>query len=264
MRPPTAESEIIDINMENANNNLTIPPQPSGSDNITPKNMKIKKAVDKSVEKIYVNTTIPDDKQANIRDIFIYNVPSSWSYEKILAELKAWRDPISMIVKKQRKYQTLQIKICLSTFTLTSFKQEIWQYSLGDISVQSRFWVTWERTTPSQLIFEIYRRTRFTFSHNDVDYFLPWCSAPFTASQTQTKKSKDSSDSSKKTKTNDSSKKTKNSSSFKTHSANSKCNKDKTKTSKKSKDKKKKKSSGKKSDDKIDIVKLLLTLISKF
>ncbi|GES80208.1 hypothetical protein RCL_jg23156.t1 [Rhizophagus clarus] len=127
MRPPTAESEIIDINMENANNNLTIPPQPSGSDNITPKNMKIKKAVDKSVEKIYVNTTIPDDKQANIRDIFIYNVPSSWSYEKILAELKAWRDPISMI--------------------------EIWQYSLGDISVQSRFWVTWERTTPSQLIF---------------------------------------------------------------------------------------------------------------
>ncbi|GBC09918.1 hypothetical protein RclHR1_09200003 [Rhizophagus clarus] len=109
---------------------------------------------------------------------------------------------------------------------------------------------------------EICRRTRFTFSHNDVDYSLPWCSAPITASQT--KKSKDSSGSSKKSKTNDSFKKTKNFSFSKTHSINSKSNKNKTKTLKKSKDKKKKKSSGKKSDDKMDIVKLLLTLISKF
>ncbi|GBB95518.1 hypothetical protein RclHR1_25520001 [Rhizophagus clarus] len=80
----------------------------------------------------------------------------------------------------------------------------------------------------------------------------------------QTKKSKDSSGLTKKSKSKDSSKKTKNSSSSKTHSTNSKPNKDKTKTSKKLKDKKKKKSSGKKTDDKMDVVKLLLTLISKF
>ncbi|GBB92703.1 hypothetical protein RclHR1_20440006 [Rhizophagus clarus] len=109
---------------------------------------------------------------------------------------------------------------------------------------------------------EICRKTRFNFNHNDVNYSLPWCLAPLTASQT--KKSKDSSGSIKKSKSTDSSKKTKNSSSSKTHLANSKPNKDKTKTSKKSKDKKKKKSSGKKTDDKMDIVKLLLTLISKF
>ncbi|GBB96228.1 hypothetical protein RclHR1_27020001 [Rhizophagus clarus] len=316
--PPTADEELIDVNMENANDDIPIPPHPSDSSNTMPKDKKKKKVPEKSVEKIIVDTNIPDEKVNNIRDIFVYDVPSSWSHEKILAELKAWGDPISMTVKKQRKYQTLRIKICLSTFALASFEQGIWQYSLGDISVrwfpgnwslhqrkkreqfrlylndlpqESRYWSTWERTAPSQEMFgnlpikaikqfetggkasivvffekyddvEICRKTRFNFNHNDVDYSLPWCSAPLTASQT--KKSKNSFGSTKKSKNKDSSMKTKNSSSSKTHSANSKPNKDKTKTSKKSKDKKKKKSLGKKTDDKMDIVKLLLTLISKF
>ncbi|GES77984.1 hypothetical protein RCL_jg29487.t1 [Rhizophagus clarus] len=108
---------------------------------------------------------------------------------------------------------------------------------------------------------KICKKIRFTFNHDDVDYSLSWCSALLSA--TKTKKSKNSSDSSKKSKKNDSSKKTKNSSSSKTHLDNSKPNKDKTKTSKKSNDKKKK-LLGKKTDDKMDIVKLLLTLISKF
>ncbi|GBB86924.1 hypothetical protein RclHR1_13370010 [Rhizophagus clarus] len=276
--------------MENINDDTPIPLQPSGSSNTTPKDKKKKKVTDKSVEKIFVDTNIPDEKVNNIRDIFVYDVPSSWSHEKILAEFKVQGDPISMTVKKQRKYQTLQIKICLSTFALASFEQGIWQYSLGDISVQSRFWVTWERTAPSQEMFgnlpikaikqfktggkvsivvffekyddvEICRKTRFNFNHNDVDYSLLWCSAPLTASQTTKSKNSWFLYGVQK---NDSSKKSKNSHSLKTHLANSKPNKDKTKTSKKSKDKKKKKSSGKKTDDKMDIVKLLLTLISKF
>ncbi|GBB89769.1 hypothetical protein RclHR1_16570004 [Rhizophagus clarus] len=127
----------------------------------------------------------------------------------------------------------------------------------------------YERTAPSQVIFgtlsikavkhfEIGGKASiivFFEKYEDVEI------SSFTASQN--KKSKDSSDASKKSKTVDSSKKTKNSSSSKTYSTNSKPNKDKTRTSKKSKDKKKMKSSGKKTDDKMDIVKLLLTLISK-
>ncbi|GBB96791.1 hypothetical protein RclHR1_28340001 [Rhizophagus clarus] len=313
LRLPTADEELIDVNMENVNDDTPMLSQPSGSSNTTLKDKKKKKVTDKSVEKIFVDTNIPDEKVNKIRDIFVYDVPSSWSHEKILAELKAWGDPISMTVKKQRKYQTLQIKICLSTFALTSFEQGIWQYSIGDISVrwfpgnwslhqrkkreqfrlylndlpqESRYWSTWKRTAPSQEMFshlpikaikhfetggkasivvffekyedvEICRRTRFNFNHNDVDYSLPWCLAPLTASQT--KKSKDSFGSIKKSKSKDSFKKTKNSSSSKTHLANSKpSKKDKTKTSEKSKDKKKKKSLGKKTDDKMDIVKLLL------
>ncbi|GBB95283.1 hypothetical protein RclHR1_25000003 [Rhizophagus clarus] len=236
--------------MENANDDTPMLLQPSGSGNTTSKDKKKKKVTDKSVEKIFVDTNIPDEKVNNIRDIFVYDVPSSWSHEKILAELKAWGDPISMT--------------------------GIWQYSLGDISVQFHYWSTWERTAPSQEMFgnlpikaikqfeiggkasivvffekyddvEICRKTRFNFNHNDVDYSLPWCSASLTASQTT--KSKNSSGSSKVSKKNDSSKKSKNSRSSKTHLANSKPNKDKTKTSKKSKDKKKKKSSSKKTDD---------------
>ncbi|GBB99920.1 hypothetical protein RclHR1_36830001 [Rhizophagus clarus] len=65
---------------------------------------------------------------------------------------------------------------------------------------------------------EICRRTRFNFNHNDVDYSLLWCLALLTTSQT--KKSKDSFGSIKKSKSKDSFKKTKNSSSSKTHLTN--------------------------------------------
>ncbi|GBB88307.1 hypothetical protein RclHR1_14880001, partial [Rhizophagus clarus] len=262
-RPSTADEELIDVNMENTNDDNPIPLQPSGSSNTTPNDKKKKKVTDKSVEKIFVNANIPDEKVNNIRDIFVYDVPSSWSHEKILAELKAWGDPISM------------------TFRLY----------LNDLPQESRYWLTWEHTAPSQEMFgnllikaikqfetggkasivvffekyddvEICRKTRFNFNHNDVDYSLPWCSASLTASKTT--KSKNSSGSSRVSKKTDPSKKSKNSRSSKTHSANSKPHKDKTKTSKKSKDKKKKKSLSKKTDNKMDIVKLLLTLISKF
>ncbi|GBB92705.1 hypothetical protein RclHR1_22000004 [Rhizophagus clarus] len=66
-RPPTADEELIDVNMENANDDQPIPPQPSGGSNTTPKDKKKKKAAEKSVEK----------KVNNIRDIFVYDVPSS-------------------------------------------------------------------------------------------------------------------------------------------------------------------------------------------
>ncbi|GES75861.1 hypothetical protein RCL_jg20165.t1 [Rhizophagus clarus] len=95
MRLHITESEMININIENANDDTTIPLQPSGSDNTTPKDIKKKKTVDKSVKKIYVDTTIP-----------------------------VWGDPILMTMKKQRKYPMLQIKICLLTFAFAFFEQK--------------------------------------------------------------------------------------------------------------------------------------------
>ncbi|GBB97387.1 hypothetical protein RclHR1_29830002 [Rhizophagus clarus] len=76
-RPPTADEELIDINMENANDDTTIPPQPSGSSDTTSKPKKKKKVTEKSVEKIFVDTNIPDENVNNIRDIFVYDIPSS-------------------------------------------------------------------------------------------------------------------------------------------------------------------------------------------
>ncbi|GBB96718.1 hypothetical protein RclHR1_02810036 [Rhizophagus clarus] len=82
---------------------------------------KFKKAAPKSIEKVYVNQIIPNDKKNNIRDIFVYDISAGWSHAKIIAELKAWGDVISITTKRQCKYQMLCIKICLSTFSLTSF-----------------------------------------------------------------------------------------------------------------------------------------------
>jgi hypothetical protein len=42
---------------------------------------------------------------------------------------------ISYTTKKQRKYQTLLVKIALYSFTLASFDQSLWIYTLGSTLV---------------------------------------------------------------------------------------------------------------------------------
>ncbi|GBC00373.1 hypothetical protein RclHR1_38320001 [Rhizophagus clarus] len=44
MRPLIADTKLIDVNIENANDDTTMPPHPSGSSNITPK-IKRKKSL---------------------------------------------------------------------------------------------------------------------------------------------------------------------------------------------------------------------------
>ncbi|GES91594.1 hypothetical protein RCL_jg13840.t1 [Rhizophagus clarus] len=72
MRLSKADTKLINVNMENTIDDTTIPPQPSGSSNTTPNDKKKKKAMNKLIEKIYVDTNILDDKVHNIRDIFVY------------------------------------------------------------------------------------------------------------------------------------------------------------------------------------------------
>ncbi|GBB95384.1 hypothetical protein RclHR1_25200001 [Rhizophagus clarus] len=80
------------------------------------------------------------------------------------------------------------------------------------------------------------------------DHSLPWCASPISSQNKNKKPMKNSN---------------KQNSGFpKAHSTNSKPTKDTAKSSKKSKGNKKKKSSGNMSNDKMDIVKLLLALIS--
>jgi hypothetical protein len=83
------------------------------------------------LEKIITGHPIPEDRKTKIRDIMIYDVPIEWSYEKILNELTAWGTTISATVKKQKKYQTIRVKIALSSFTVSSFDKGLWFYTLG-------------------------------------------------------------------------------------------------------------------------------------
>jgi hypothetical protein len=85
----------------------------------------------KRLEKIITGHPIPEDRKTKIRDIMIYDVPIEWSYEKILNELTAWGTTISATVKKQKKYQTIRVKIALSSFTVSSFDKGLWSYTLG-------------------------------------------------------------------------------------------------------------------------------------
>ncbi|GBB84671.1 hypothetical protein RclHR1_11240001 [Rhizophagus clarus] len=64
-----------------------LPPPSNGTHDAKPN--KSKKATLKSIEKVYVNQIIPNDKMNNFKDIFVYDVPASWSYAKIIAKLKA-------------------------------------------------------------------------------------------------------------------------------------------------------------------------------
>ncbi|GBB83451.1 hypothetical protein RclHR1_10180003 [Rhizophagus clarus] len=54
----------------------TVLPPPFLSTTDTKPN-KSKKAAPKSIEKVYVNQIIPNDKMNNVRNIFIYDVPAS-------------------------------------------------------------------------------------------------------------------------------------------------------------------------------------------
>ncbi|RGB22613.1 hypothetical protein C1646_775813, partial [Rhizophagus diaphanus] len=75
------------------------------------------------------------EEQLHIRDIIVYDIPYTWSPEKISAELKLWGNPIKLSIKRQHKYQTLRVKIALSSFSLPQFNTN-WTTDLGGIPVQ--------------------------------------------------------------------------------------------------------------------------------
>ncbi|GET53235.1 hypothetical protein GLOIN_2v1871772 [Rhizophagus irregularis DAOM 181602=DAOM 197198] len=70
-----------------------------------------------------------------IRDIIVYDIPYTWNLQKIIAELKFWGNTIKCSVKRQHKYQTLRVKIALSSFVLPQFNK-YWKTDLGGIPVR--------------------------------------------------------------------------------------------------------------------------------
>ncbi|CAB4423745.1 unnamed protein product [Rhizophagus irregularis] len=76
-----------------------------------------------------------DDERERVRDIIVYDIPYTWDLQKILAELKLWGNAIKCSVKRQHKYQTLRVKIALSSFALPQFNK-YWTTDLGGIPVR--------------------------------------------------------------------------------------------------------------------------------
>ncbi|EXX62921.1 hypothetical protein RirG_157200 [Rhizophagus irregularis DAOM 197198w] len=80
----------------------------------------------------------PDDNGIlQIRDILVYDVPVSLTPEEILQQLTLWEKTISLQMKQQKKYQTVHLKIELTSFHLAQFKGNdgpVWTTDLGDTS----------------------------------------------------------------------------------------------------------------------------------
>ncbi|CAB4410478.1 unnamed protein product [Rhizophagus irregularis] len=75
------------------------------------------------------------DELERVRDIIVYDIPYTWDLQKIQAELKLWGNAIKCSVKRQHKYQTLRVKIALSSFALPQFNK-YWTTDLGGIPVR--------------------------------------------------------------------------------------------------------------------------------
>src|ERR1700753_3187167 len=74
--------------------------------------------------------------------------------------------PISLTIKQQNKYQTVRVRIALSSFTVASFdRSTVWQYELGGLLVR---WFTgrWTLTQRKQrkMLQAIVRDVPFSFA----------------------------------------------------------------------------------------------------
>ena len=100
------------------------------------KNKKLNKHL---IEKVITGHKPADDDTSRVRDILVYDIPVSWTAEYILQQLTLWGKPIDIQMKHQRKYQTVRLKIELSTFRLAQFEvndNPVWTTDLGGIPVR--------------------------------------------------------------------------------------------------------------------------------
>ncbi|RGB22537.1 hypothetical protein C1646_775921 [Rhizophagus diaphanus] len=93
------------------------------------------------------------EEQERIRDIIVYDILYTWSPEKISAELKLWDNPIKLSIKRQHKYQTLRVKIALSSFSLPQFNNN-WTTDLGGIPDVTTH-ILWRDQKPTTYLCEL-------------------------------------------------------------------------------------------------------------
>ncbi|EXX50393.1 hypothetical protein RirG_271230 [Rhizophagus irregularis DAOM 197198w] len=125
---------------------LDVMPQPQlvkqpvdNSSNLTKSSNKKKKSNKNIIQQVITGHKPNDDDTSRIRNILVYDVPVSLTPEEILQQLTLWGKTISLQMKQQKKYQTVRLKIELTSFCLAQFKGNdglIWTTNLGRIPVQ--------------------------------------------------------------------------------------------------------------------------------
>ena len=169
------EMEIVDVaenqsssarlNLETTNNTADIPirkkdkkkntNQNTSSDNKQSRSGKRKQddsgaqSSSKSADKNKKSKTLPKFSSAiitgyaptevetgNVKEVIVYDVPASWDDVKLAQAFNAWGKPISIFKKRQRKFQTVRVKIVLSDYYYNLYQTGIWSLFLGDILVR--------------------------------------------------------------------------------------------------------------------------------
>ena len=90
----------------------------------------------KEIVRVMTGYTPKDEEKVQVHDIMVYDIPAKWTPEQILNELILWGQVISASFKKQQKYQTVQVKLVMNTFSLAQFdRTNCWTTDLGGLPV---------------------------------------------------------------------------------------------------------------------------------
>ncbi|GBB96207.1 hypothetical protein RclHR1_02700009 [Rhizophagus clarus] len=67
-----------------------------------------------AAEKVITGHQVPDADLGKVCHLTVYDVPVEWTQEQIIAALATWGNTIKISMKKQRKFQTVWVKILLN------------------------------------------------------------------------------------------------------------------------------------------------------
>ncbi|GES86661.1 hypothetical protein RCL_jg20601.t1 [Rhizophagus clarus] len=133
---------------------------PSSFSTLDAKLNKLKKVAPKSIEKVYINQIIPNDKMNNVRDIFVYDIPAGWSHAKIIAKLKAW-DSNCWQLWDYNKPSTI-----FNHYLIKALKY----FNSGGKSQIVAYFEKYQDV-------KFCHKTTFNFNHNSTDHSYPWCAS---------------------------------------------------------------------------------------
>ncbi|GBC06590.1 hypothetical protein RclHR1_06940007 [Rhizophagus clarus] len=112
-------------------------PQAAAASIITPNMIQTKKLKCGTVQHMMMpNNNVADSQNGQVRTIMVYDIPATWSHEKILESLKEWGQVLEISFKTQYKYQSVWCKMVLSPLADTDFVLNTWWHKLGGLVVR--------------------------------------------------------------------------------------------------------------------------------
>ena len=72
----------------------------------------------------------------NVREITLYDIPSTWAQLELLQHLKKWGHVIAFKTKRQKKYFTVTVSIDFNEWAMNLWNQGVWTAPLGGLPIR--------------------------------------------------------------------------------------------------------------------------------